>query len=126
MPSWFPHPGNDRGGSASHYRQRPGLVESPDDGHEPDRVYEQQQRANRITHCDYASSTQSGEDLLGERAGDSRYPREIVDACRLNALEAAEVREKRLPLLDAHTCDLLERGPGSRLGAPRAVPLNRE
>ena len=69
---------------------------------------------------------QSGEDLLGESAGDSGYPCEIVDACRLDAPEAAEVRQKRLALLDAHACDFFERGPGSRLGSPRAVALTRE
>ena len=65
-------------------------------------------------------------DALRERARDARRAREIVDARRLHAAQAAEMREQRLPLLAADAGDLLQRRRRARLRAPRAMTLDRE
>ena len=54
------------------------------------------------------------------------HAREVVDARRLHALQAAEMREQRLALLRADAGDLLQRRRRARLAAPRAVALDRE
>src|SRR5690242_5397402 len=71
-------------------------------------------------------SVQLRVDPLRQRTGDSGHSRKVFDARRLHPLESAEVREQRLPPLRADAADLLQRRRVARLGAPRAMPLDRE
>src|SRR6476660_7500565 len=71
-------------------------------------------------------SMQLGEYALGERAADAGDARQVVDARCLDALQAAKMREQRLPLARSDAGDLLEGRPGPRLAAARPVPLYRE
>ncbi len=54
------------------------------------------------------------------------HAREIVDARRFDALQAAEMREQRLALARADPSDLLQLRRRPRLRAPRAMALDRE
>src|SRR5436190_12841513 len=69
---------------------------------------------------------QVAEDLFGERTAHARHPGEVLDARRLYSLQSSEVREDRLPLLDADARDLLQRRGGPRFCATRAVSLYRK
>jgi hypothetical protein len=69
---------------------------------------------------------QLGEDLLRQRPAHPGHPREVVDARRLHALQAAEVGEQRLPLLRADAGDLLQRRRRPRLRPAGAMTLDRE
>src|SRR6478609_3934180 len=71
-------------------------------------------------------SMQLGEYALGERAADAGDARQVIDARCLDALQAAEMREQRLPLARPDAGDLLQRRCGPRLAAARPVPLYRE
>ena len=54
-------------------------------------------------------SVELREDSLRERTADSGHVRKIVDACRLHALQAAEMREQRMAALGPDAADLLQR-----------------
>src|SRR5206468_8424720 len=71
-------------------------------------------------------SVELREDSLRERTADSGHMRKIVDACRLYALQAAEMREQRMAALGPDAADLLQRRGRSRLAAPGAMALDGE
>src|SRR5580765_2877063 len=72
------------------------------------------------------TSMERAVDALGERAADSRHARQVVHARRLQAAQAAEVREQRLALARADAGDVLERRRGARLRPPGAMTLDGE
>src|SRR5262249_687770 len=65
-------------------------------------------------------------DLLRELAADAFDLGQVLDARAHHALESSEARQQLLAPLRAHAGDALERGRGAGLGAPRAVPGDRE
>src|SRR6185437_1206928 len=72
------------------------------------------------------SSMQLRMNAFGQRVRDAGHARKIFDACRLHRFQSAEMREERLPALRADAADLLQRRRIARLGAPRAMALDRE
>src|SRR5207248_2609810 len=66
------------------------------------------------------------ENALGERSADARHAREIVDAGRLHAAQAAEMREQRAAPRCADAADVLQRRGCARLASPRTVALDRK
>ena len=67
-----------------------------------------------------------GEDTFGERPRNTGHACDVLHTRGLHALHATEMREQRFALGGPDPGDFLQRRRGARLGAPRAMPLDRE
>src|SRR5687768_11538214 len=65
-------------------------------------------------------------DALGERPADALDLGDVVDGGGLDAAQAAEMLDQRLPALRADAGDLVQHRGGARLAAPRAMADHRE